>query len=144
AYFGKSAAYYYNIARGVDERGVKSFRARKSLGKETTFAQDIKDVDVLLGHFKALVAQVFQGLDKHKLQGKTITIKVKYADFKQVTRSKTEPNIINPTQALTLIPKLLADTQAGFQPVRLVGLTMSGFENQEKKDEKVQLGLNLD
>ena len=90
AHFGKSASYYYNIARGIDERPVKSFRERKSLGKETTFAQDILDVDILLAHFKALAEQVFKGLDKYKLQGKTITIKVKYADFKQVTRSKTE------------------------------------------------------
>jgi len=143
AHFGKSATYYYNIARGMDERAVKSFRERKSLGKETTFAQDIKDMDVLLGHFKALVALVFQGLDKHKLQGKTMTIKVKYADFKQVTRSKTESNIISQTQALTLIPKLLADTQAGIKPVRLVGFTMSGFEQKEvhKKGSK-QLGLS--
>jgi len=121
------------------------FRERKSLGKETTFAQDIKDVDVLLGHFKALVALVFQGLDKHKLQGKTITIKVKYADFKQVTRSKTEPNIISQTQALSLIPKLLADTQAGIKPVRLVGFTVSGFtqKDEQPKQDDVQLGLRI-
>lgn len=130
ANLGKSAAYFYNIARGIDEREVKSFSERKSLGKETTFNQDIRDVDVLLNHFKALVAQVFQGLDKHKLQGKTITIKVKYADFKQVTRSKTVTNNINQSQALAIIPQLMVDTQAGLKPVRLVGFTVSGFEKK--------------
>jgi len=100
---------------------------------------------VLLGHFKALVTQVFQGLDKHKFQGKTITIKVKYADFKQVTRSKTEPNIISQTQALTLVPRLLADTQSGIKPVRLVGFTVRGFgrKDEEGEQDDVQLGLGV-
>jgi len=96
---------------------------------------------VLLGHFKALVEQVFQSLYKHKLQGKTITIKVKYADFKQVIRSKTEPNIISQTQALALIPTLLADTQAGSKPVRLIGFTVSRFVHYKHHQQHVQMSL---
>ncbi|MDQ6977245.1 MAG: DNA polymerase IV [Ghiorsea sp.] len=137
--FGKSASYFYNIARGIDERPVKSFRERKSLGKETTFSQDIIDVNELLDHFKALVTHVFQALDKDKLQGKTITIKVKYANFKQVTRSKTEINTIHQSQALAIIPQLVADTQAGINPVRLVGFTVSGFEKKQNLELELKL-----
>jgi DNA polymerase-4 len=142
--FGKSAKYYYNIARGIDEREVKSFRQRKSLGKETTFAKDIMDVDILLAYFKALAEQVFQGLNKHKLQGKTITIKVKYADFTQVTRAKTLAKPITQTMALTCVGELLGKTDAGKRPVRLVGLTISKFEPEEQaKADHLQLGLGI-
>lgn len=144
ANFGKSAGYYYDIVRGIDNRPVRSARERKSLGKETTFAQDILDVDILLAHFKALADQVFQGLDKHKLQGKTITIKVKYADFKQVTRSKTQASPINQQQALTLAEQLLKQTETGIRSVRLVGLTMSGFEQRVEKIKQIKLQLGLD
>jgi len=143
ARFGKSAGYYYNIARGIDERPVKSFRQRKSLGKETTFAQDIIDVDILLAHFKSLAEQVFTSLDKHKLEGKRLTIKVKYADFTQVTRSKTLSNPITQAMALTNVPKLLNSTDAGKRPVRLVGLTISGFEQEKHQDNDLQLGLGI-
>ena len=145
-HFGKSASYYYNIARGIDEREVKSFRERKSLGKETTFTTDILDVDILLTHFKTLAEQVFTSLDKHKLQGKRLTIKVKYADFKQVTRSKTETLPMTQEQVLTCVPQLLKQTEAGKRAVRLVGLTMSGFitANEASKQYETQLDLNLD
>ena len=144
AHFGKSASYYYNIARGIDERPVKSFRERKSLGKETTFAEDILDVDILLAHFKALAEQVFTSLDKHKLEGKRLTIKVKYKDFTQVTRSKTMPSPIGQAQALALAAELLQHTQAGKQPVRLVGLTISSFEQEKHPhNNDLQLGLGI-
>jgi DNA polymerase-4 len=144
-HFGKPANYYYNIARGIDERPVKSFRERKSLGKETTFAEDILDVDILLAHFKALAEQVFTSLDKHKLEGKCLTIKVKYKDFTQVTRSKTKALPMTQEQALTCVPQLLKQTEAGKRPVRLVGLTMSRFsiENEAFKQFEAQLGLNF-
>jgi len=143
AHFGKSASYYYNIARGIDERPVKSFRARKSLGKETTFAADILDVDILLAHFKALAAQVFTSLDTYKLQGKRLTIKVKYNDFTQVTRSKTMPGFIGQDQALALAAELLQHTQAGKRPVRLLGLTMSSLEQENHQDNDLQLELGV-
>ena len=143
AHFGKSASYYYNIARGIDERPVKSFRARKSLGKETTFAADILDVDILLAHFKALAAQVFTSLDIYKLQGKRLTIKVKYNDFTQVTRSKTMPGFIGQDQALALAAELLQHTQAGKRPVRLLGLTMSSLEQENHQDNDLQLELGV-
>jgi DNA polymerase-4 len=86
---------------------------------------------------------VFQGLNKHKLQGKTITIKVKYTDFTQVTRSKTLAKPITQTMALTCVPKLLGNTDAGKRPVRLVGLTISSFEQVKHQENELQLGLGI-
>ena len=113
------------------------------MGKETTFAADILDVDILLVHFKALAEQVFTSLDKHKLEGKRLTIKVKYKDFTQVTRSKTMPTPIGQAQALVLAAELLNHTQAGKRPVRLVGLTISSFEQEKQQDNDLQLRLGI-
>jgi len=113
------------------------------LGKETTFAEDIVDVDILLAHFKTLAEQVFTNLDKHKLEGKRLTIKVKYKDFTQVTRSKTMSTPIGQTQALQLAAQLLKNTDAGKRPVRLVGLTISSFEQEKHQDNDLQLGLGI-
>jgi len=151
ATFGKSSNYYYNIARGIDERPVRSSRERKSLGKETTFSQNVLDKHILLEHFTNLAKQVFEHLKKQQLAGKCLTIKVKYSDFKQVTRSKTETEAISYQQALNIIPSLLTSTDAGKRPVRLAGLTISGFGKHGKisnelkmlTDPQTQLRLSL-
>ncbi|MDX8406398.1 MAG: DNA polymerase IV [Mariprofundus sp.] len=134
--FGKAGDYYYQVCRGIDHRPVRSSRARKSLGKEITFAEDIMHVDVLLEHLDTLAEKIFRQLLAHQLSAKTLTLKVKYATFKQVTRSSTQIDIITSLETIKkIIPRLLRLTDAGKQPVRLVGLTASGFV-QEQDDEK--------
>ncbi|MDQ6954293.1 MAG: DNA polymerase IV [Mariprofundaceae bacterium] len=142
-HFGKSANYYYNIARGIDERPIRSFSMRQSLGKEVTFTQDILDIGILLRHFESLTEQVFKKLNEHKLQGKNITIKIKYSTFKQVTRSHTQSSPIGKNEALKCIPKLLQTTNAGKQTVRLVGLTVRGFGQEKEPQNNVQLDLKF-
>lgn len=126
--FGKSGQYYYNIARAIDERPVRSSRIRKSLGKETTFAEDIQSVPELTSILIDLAQQVVESLSKHNIQGRTVTVKVKYADFQQVTRAQTLDRSIGLAELREWIPKLLARTEAGFKPVRLVGMSLSGFD----------------
>ncbi|THK40898.1 DNA polymerase IV [Methylophaga sp. SB9B] len=126
--FGKSGQYYYNIARAIDERPVRSQRIRKSLGKETTFAEDILSVPELTNILLDLAEQVIDSLNKHNMQGRTVTVKVKYADFQQVTRAQTLDHSIGFADLLEWIPKLLARTEAGHKAVRLVGLSLSGFD----------------
>jgi len=126
--FGKSGQYYYNISRAIDERPVRSSRIRKSLGKETTFAEDIRSVPELTAILIGLAEQVFESLNKHNMQGRTVTVKVKYADFQQVTRAQTLDQRIGFADLREWIPKLLARTEAGDKPVRLVGLSLSGFD----------------
>jgi len=140
--FGKSGQYYYNIARAIDERPVRSSRIRKSLGKETTFAEDILSVPELTNILLGLAEQVLESLNKHDMQGRTVTVKVKYADFQQVTRAQTLDHSIGLADLHKWIPKLLARTEAGHKPVRLVGLSLSGFD-LPVVDENGQAQLDL-
>lgn len=142
-HFGKSGEYFYHIARGIDDREVKSTRIRKTLGNETTFASDINDLDILLQHLVRLVQEVSDDLQKNDLQGKTITLKVKYDNFQQITRSKTFPHAIKHPQEIYAIAKsLLLNTDAGQRKVRLLGVSISSFLH-ELDDQSAQLNLNL-
>src|SRR5690554_4347502 len=143
--FGKSGQYYYNIARAIDERPVRSQRIRKSLGKETTFAEDIVSIPELTAILLGLAEHVLESLTKHNLQGRTVTLKVKYADFQQITRAQTLDHSISLTDLKEWIPKLLTRTEAGDKPVRLVGLSLSGFDMPvvvEKTQPQLDLLLN--
>jgi DNA polymerase-4 len=135
--FGKSAQHYFNIARGIDNRPVKSTRIRKSLGKETTFAEDVLSVESLLDTLAKLTNVVFASLEKQQLQGRTLTVKVKYTNFQQVTRAYTAEHFLSKDDIPKLCKQLLAKTEAGSTPVRLVGLSISGFEHEAEKQKTV-------
>lgn len=141
--FGKSGQYYFNIARAIDERPIRSQRIRKSLGKETTFAEDILSAPELTSILLGLAEQVLDCLNKHNMQGRTVTVKVKYADFQQVTRAQTLDHSIGFVDLKEWISKLLARTEAGRKPVRLVGLSLSGFEGVVVDEGQAQLDLVL-
>ena len=131
--FGNAAGYYYNIARGIDERPVTVDRVRKSLGAETTFQQDISDRDEMLSQLMSLLDEVLLSLNERQLLAYTITIKVKYANFTQVTRSYTSDSILSVSNlAGELIPLLLAKTEAGNKSVRLLGVNFSNLISDEK------------
>jgi len=133
--FGKSGQYYYTISRGIDERPVRSTRIRKSLGKETTFATDILNTQALLEQLELLTEIIFERLQTLKLKPKTLTLKVKYANFQQVTRSQSvAESLIELKDFKALLPSLLCRTAAGKQPVRLVGLTASSFVRQDSEE----------
>ncbi len=142
--FGKSGQYYFNIARAIDERPVRSQRIRKSLGKETTFAQDILSITELTAKLLDLADIVLESLQKHQLKARTLTVKVKYADFQQVTRAATLDQAVTLGDLKTVIPALLKRTEAGVKPVRLVGLSLSSFSEQSSEKREVpQLALDL-
>jgi len=141
--FGKSGQYYFNIAQGVDNRPVRSQRVRKSLGKETTFSQDILLISELIKQLESLAERVFDNLGKHQLTGKTLTLKVKYANFEQVTRAHTAESDLDLATTKILLATLLERTDAGQQAVRLVGLTVSGFELNKVEGLSTQLDLGL-
>lgn len=140
--FGNSAEYYYNISRGIDNRQVTSNYVRKSLGSETTFQEDISDVNEMLSHLNNLLDEVLDSLAKRELLAYTITIKVKYASFTQVTRSHTSDTIISVhNRAIELIPLLLAKTEVEKKTVRLLGLSFSNLISVENYTESGQLQL---
>jgi DNA polymerase-4 len=124
--FGKLGSYYYGLARGIDERPVCSQRVRQSIGAETTFAEDLADPAALQAHLTALAAEVAATLAAKNQVGYTLTVKVKYANFVQVTRRQT---VTSPLRTLAdlqgLLPGLLARTEAGQRKVRLLGVIVS-------------------
>ncbi len=145
AYFGKVGEHYYHISRGIDHRPVRSTRVRKSLGKETTFNEDVHDTHVLMEHIKDLAEKVFQRLEDKGLLAKTVTLKVKYSDFQQVTRAMSSELMISELSRMqSMLAELLLRTQAAEKAVRLVGVTASGLVNKADADTKKQLEINLD
>jgi DNA polymerase-4 len=130
--FGKSGGYFYNIAHGMDDRPVEPNRIRKSIGKETTLLEDIDDREQMLEVLENIALKLENLLIRHEAKGKTITLKIKYFDFKSITRSVT---IDEPADTASVIMKymtpLLAKTEAGERKVRLLGISISNFNTQD-------------
>lgn len=130
--FGKSGRYYYNIARGIDNREVRPHRIRKSYGKERTFSSDISDLTEITGFLDDLSAQISEGMKKIKTSGKTITLKVRYSNFDTVTRSCSLPHFTNNTEEIAAtIHTLLEQTDIETRSVRLLGITLSNLDLNE-------------
>ena len=136
--FGKSGNYFYDIAHGLDERPVEPNRIRKSIGKETTFSEDIDDTDHIIEILEDIAAKLENSLIKKDAKGRTITLKVKYFDFQSITRSIT---IDEPADSASVIMKyvrpLLSKTEAGEKKVRLLGISISNFNDQETGSGRV-------
>lgn len=140
--FGKSAHYYYNAARGLDEREVISRRVRKSIGSETTFDRDLDDVAEMLEHLRNRATDVGRELAAKHLTGRTLTVKVKFDNFQQVTRSTSrETGFTTLREIKALLPELLAATEAGERRVRLLGVTVSNLMSSEQGGGVEQLRL---
>ena len=140
--FGNSAEYYYDIARGVDDREVVSSRVRKSLGSESTFQTDLSDIDEMVKQLKLLAVVVLDSLNVRDLMAYTLTIKVKYSDFKQVTRSYTSDSIVSlQRRVFELLPILLSKTDVDKKKVRLLGVSFSNLVEQGVTRQGEQLYL---
>jgi DNA polymerase-4 len=145
ANFGKSAQYFHDLARGIDERVVNPNRERKSMGKETTFADDLIDLESLQSAVTALADQVWEIATARDIHGRTLVLKVKYADFEQITRSKSVPGgIVSKTQFSEIAEAQLKTLFPLAKAIRLVGVTLSGLEDDEVEARpKSQLELDL-
>jgi DNA polymerase-4 len=118
---------------------------RKSIGKETTFQQDTRSIIELRRHLIQLTNEVWEKLERHRFTARTLTIKVKYANFQQVTRSLTIEGGVDYEMMNALLPELLSRTEAGEFAVRLVGVSVSGFNKAELAQQispQLDLGLN--
>lgn len=142
--FGKSGPWYYDLCRGIDNRKVEPVRVRKSLGKERTFGRDVDDLAQLTEFLEKLSSSVWEELEGRDLAGKTVTVKVKYSDFRQVTRSRSYLRPVPSRHDFTgTALELLSETEAGSRPVRLVGVSMSSFTGDNSADEAHQLSLDF-
>ncbi len=129
--FGKQGQYFFNIARGIDNRSVKSQRERKSLGCERTYAEDLHTLDQVNQKLEVLVEKLSGMLIKHQLKAKSVTLKVKFADFSQITRTISRPRAIQKNEELALVASELLEKlqDTSLAPVRLLGLSASRFES---------------
>ena len=143
-HFGKSGLLYYKMARAQDDRQVNPNRIRKSIGAETTFEQDLDDIDLINIELEKLAQVLKKRLDKNRSYGRTITLKIKYADFQQATRSITESYLIQDTDViLSLVKKLLPTTDVGNKEVKLVGISISNLAGAAPDINYVQLSLEF-
>ena len=135
--FGKSGEYYYCIARAQDDRQVEPNRIRKSVGAERTYAEDLESVTEMDEKLKPLAEEVAEYLTEKNNGGRTVTVKIKYADFTQTTRSKTFLSHIQSGEQLWQIAKELLRTPFEPQlPVRLLGVSVSNLLSEEAENHK--------
>ena len=140
--FGKAGQHYYHIARAIDHRPVNNHRASKSVGVETTFQVDIKDRQQVLQHLNQLLDKALKKLSDKKLSAQALTIKIKYHDFVQITRSRTLSGIItSSTDVAPIFESLLKNTAVGHRKIRLLGVTLSSLKTDSQQQYFRQLDL---
>ncbi|MPM58743.1 DNA polymerase IV 1 [bioreactor metagenome] len=146
-HFGKAGTMYYQFARGVDEREVESEYVRKSLGAEETFAEDLHEIVDLLRALDDIAREVHRRADKKGFLAKTLTLKIKYADFTVVTRSKTVGYFLRTYDQLFDLGKelLLQIDDIEERKIRLMGLTLknAGSDQTILTDHPVQLAFEF-
>ncbi len=133
--FGKQGEHFGKLSHGLDERRVIPDREAKSISHETTFATDISDHEVLRAWLQELTEQVAYRLRRHQLRGRTVDLKLRFSDFKTITRSHTLPQPTNITHEIwqTVATLLEAALPTRRLAVRLLGVGVSGFETTKQK-----------
>lgn len=143
--FGKAGKYYYDISRGIDHRKVQPSRETKSISAERTFEDNLYDLKEITEEIRRIANIAFERYQKSKIaDGHTLTIKLKYADFHQITRSKTFEHPINASSdfvqtAISLLTEDLLEEQG----IRLIGVGISNFKKVEPVEAPPQLTLNF-
>ncbi|MCX2483613.1 DNA polymerase IV [Pedobacter sp. MR2016-24] len=128
--FGKTGKFYFNIVRGIDYRAVQPHRLTKSLGAEDTFSQDLESTEEMFTELELLAEKVAGRLQKNSLKGRTLTLKIKFSDFKQITRNQSLPQPISDYHAIINAAKsLLLKEELVDVGVRLLGISLSNFGN---------------
>jgi DNA polymerase-4 len=135
-HFKKSGSHYYNIVRGIQYSEVKPNRLRKSVAAEHTFIKNLTSEIFMLEKLKKISEELEQRLIKSKVSGKTITLKIKYSDFKTQTRSKTVPYFVKDKTILFETVKGLLFQEKVLNSVRLLGISVTNLNIHFKKIKK--------
>ncbi|RYE25781.1 MAG: DNA polymerase IV [Sphingobacteriales bacterium] len=136
-HFGKAGHFYFNIVRGVDNREVQTEREIKSVGAEDTFAYDLTDVNEMNAELEKIAQLVYNRMQRYELKGRTIMLKIKYHDFKLITRSQS---FLFPTNDVNTIAEtakmLLEQSDLTLKKIRLLGITLSNFGEITQKERR--------
>ena len=138
-HFGKSGNFYYNVVRGIHNSEVKSERIAKSVATEHTFDENLSSEIFMEEKLLIIAEQLEKRLLRQKLAGKTVTLKIKYSDFTQQTRSKTLPYFVADKSLLFEMAKELLYQERMKNSVRLLGISVTNLNTEIKKTVVVQL-----
>ena len=138
-HFGKSGAFYYHVVRGIHNSEVKPDRITKSVAAEHTFDTNLSSEIFMLEQLEKIATSLERRLKKQNIAGKTVTLKIKYSDFSQQTRSKTVPYFIADKGLILENVRELLYQERMKDSVRLLGISLSNLNTEQKKTVVVQL-----
>ena len=142
--FGKSGSYYYHVARGIHHSDVKPNRIRKSIAVENTYWENLNNEQEIETELDHIAEELLERAARNTIKGKTLTLKIKYKDFSVYTRSKTlDQYYENKTQLMTIAHQLW-ELRPYDKPIRLLGLSFSNLNTEEKKNIYVQMKIPFD
>ena len=131
-HFGNSGFHYYQICRGIHNSAVKPNRKIKSVGAERTFGENLSSEIFMEERLQSIAKELEKRLQKSKISGKTITLKIKYSDFTLQTRSKTLPYFVSDKNIILDVAKDLLYQERLRNSVRLLGISIHNLNNEEK------------
>jgi DNA polymerase-4 len=138
--FGKAGSYYYWISRGIDDREVRADRIRKSVGAENTFSSDLTEFETMVSELQPLIDKVWQHCEDKGSRGRTVTLKVKFADFEIMTRSKSISAAVSSRADLERLAVGLLEVEMPLpKRVRLLGVSLSSFQNETESAPQLDL-----
>ena len=142
--FSERGKILYEFARGIDNRQVNPYRIRKSIGKEITLREDIEDIEEMIEVLDKIAERVSESLDLLNKKGKTVTLKVKFNDFKHITRSITLENFLKEKkEIMECVKDLIGVVDFRNKKVRLLGITISSLEENIIVKESKQLSFDV-
>lgn len=141
-HFGKAGHFFFKIVRGIDNREVQPDRETKSIGAEDTFSYDLTKIEEMNMELDKLARIVYDRLQRYQLQGRTITLKIKYHDFKQITRNQSFQHAISDLETISNTAKnLLLKTELNEKKIRLLGISLSNFNEPKIRSRNGQFEL---
>src|SRR5205085_4133169 len=136
-HFGKAGSYYYWAARGIDERPVRADRIRKSVGAENTFPVDLFTYEAARDQLRDIIDTVWSYCERSGTRGRTVTVKIKYANFRQITRSRTGQMPVSTRSELEQLGNaLLEPLFPVVKGIRLLGISLSSLLTEERADKR--------
>jgi len=138
--FGKAGHFFYDIARGIDDRPVEPDQERKSVGTELTYEKDLTTRFEIIAELYKIEKELMERLEHSETTGRTVTLKIKFSDFKQITRSKTLQNYIRDFQTLHReVSEIRKSLKLEGSRIRLIGVSISNLETEDCGDRQLHL-----
>lgn len=138
--FGKVGVFYYDIARGIDERQVETDSERKSIGTEITFERDLSTRFEIIAELYKVEKELMRRVEHEGVTGRTVTLKIKFSDFRQITRSKTLNHYVRDFDTLhRVVTDIRKSLELQGTKIRLLGLSLSTLETDESSDRQLTM-----